>query len=281
VPDRKVDATRLFYHYLQKELLESDIWLFQMLTARLVTSLGIWLHPSIYGRLPVVVPYAARDPGSRGNKAAGIPDSWGAPNKAGVFRDDNSLIKGLPRSLPIQPGTSRLYRNARIGRGFVAAHVWPHLTTGEIAARHRLTYSFVPNLVWLPTDVAALTDREGSFTQTYVQALSVKIYRGREVAEPARRLAEEAWDLLPVPQVIPEQGLPDSEELNFFQPTDSWLRGRFARICLVADALEDVMSGKPLTESVISRRYTAGLPSVSRRAARALRDDLRHFAESV
>jgi hypothetical protein len=155
------------------------------------------------------------------------------------------------------------------------------LTTGEIAARHRLTYSFVPNLVWLPADVAALTDREGSFVQTYVQALSVKIYRGREVAEPARRLAEEAWDLLAIPQVIPEQGLPDPEELNFFQPTDSWLRGRVAKICLVADALEAVMSGKPLKESVISHRYTAGLPSVPRRAARALRDDLRHFAEPV
>ena len=46
VPPRQLDAARLFYHYLQKELLQNDIWLFQMLTARLVAALGIWLDPA-------------------------------------------------------------------------------------------------------------------------------------------------------------------------------------------------------------------------------------------
>jgi hypothetical protein len=72
-------ADRLFYQFLQKELYEQDIWLFQMFTSRLVVSLGIWLHPSIYQRIPLLVPYAVRDPHSRGNKKLGLPDAWGSP----------------------------------------------------------------------------------------------------------------------------------------------------------------------------------------------------------
>jgi hypothetical protein len=277
VPPRQLDASRLFYHYLQKELLQNDIWLFQMLTARLVAALGIWLDPRIYERLPIVVPYALRDPTSRGNKARGLPDIWGAPDEGGLFRDDNSLIKGLPRSLPIRAGASQLYRNGRIGRGFVAAHVWRQLKNGGLAARHRLTYSFVPNLVWLPADVAALTDREGSFVQTYVQALSVKIYRHHPGTEPLQEIVSEVWDLLPLPDAIPEQGLPEIVELNFFEPTERWLAGRKGKISLVADALEKVSRAEPLTREVISARYTEGLPAVKQRATRSLARELRRF----
>ncbi len=35
-----VDGSHILYHYLQKNLLTEDIWLFQMLLARLVTSQG-------------------------------------------------------------------------------------------------------------------------------------------------------------------------------------------------------------------------------------------------
>lgn len=46
---------------------------------------------------------------------------------------------------------------ARIGNGFVASHVWRKLTNNGSASQHPLTYSFIPNLVWLPTQVAKLT----------------------------------------------------------------------------------------------------------------------------
>ena len=51
----------------------------------------------------------------------------------------------------------------------------------ELSSRDLDTYSFVPNLVWLPTQVAKLTDREGSFAQAYLQALSSKIYNRLQV----------------------------------------------------------------------------------------------------
>ncbi len=38
---RKVDGEHVLYHYLQKDLRERDVWLFQMLTARLMAELGI------------------------------------------------------------------------------------------------------------------------------------------------------------------------------------------------------------------------------------------------
>jgi hypothetical protein len=217
---RIVDAKGLLYHFLQKDLRQQDVWLFQMLTTRLITSLGIWLHPDVYERLPVLVPYAVRDPTSRGDKARGIPDSWGEPNGAGYFRDDNSLIKGLPRSLVIEGPKGGPYAGGRIGSGFVAAHVFRDLESGEPSTREPLTYSFVPNLVWLPGEIAALTDRQGSFAQTYVQALAHKLYRHHPVVPSLQSLAEDAWRLLPEPVGVPEQGLPDLSELHYFMPTE-------------------------------------------------------------
>ena len=57
-----IDTHRLLYHYLQKDLFETDIWLFQMLTTRLVVSLGVWIHPSVYMRIPIAIPYAVVTP---------------------------------------------------------------------------------------------------------------------------------------------------------------------------------------------------------------------------
>jgi hypothetical protein len=281
-PDRSlVAAHRLFYHYLQKELLKSDIWLFQMLTARLIVDLGIWLHPRIYERLPVVVPYAFRDPLCRPNKKTGRPDSWGAPDARGLFRDDNSLVKGLPRSLNIRSHSS-LFKNRRIGTGFVAAHVWRELTTGELASRDPVTYSFVPNLVWLPADVAALTDREGSFVQTYVQALSMKIFRHHKVTPALAATVEDAWSRLPPPMGIPEQGLPELSALSFFEHSEKWLEARVRKVCLVADALAAVTAARPIgTKAVISDRYTNGLPHVAKGAAQELESHLRSFVNAA
>jgi hypothetical protein len=63
-----------------------------------------------------------------------------------------------------------------MGTSFVASHVWRELVPSGQASRERATYSFVPNLVWLPAQVSKLSDREGSFVQTYLQALSWKIW---------------------------------------------------------------------------------------------------------
>lgn len=270
---QQINGNRLFYHFLQKELFERDVWLFQMFTTRLVVALGIWLHPSIYRDLPLLVPYAVRDPHSRGNKKLRLADSWGSPNAQGYFRDDNSLVKRVPSTLRVA-SSSPLYSGKRIGTGFVAAHVWQRFADGARAARHPLTYSFVPNLVWLPSEVAALTDRHESFVQTYMQAIAVKIYRSEDVQDPFRPIVDEAWNLLPMPTGVPEQGLPSLDELNFFQPTETWLRMRLKKIRVVSDALSAVLDGTPLAGKVISDRYSTGLNKMGRREAKELKHHL-------
>lgn len=93
---RRVAGNHLLYHYLEKDLEESDIWLFQMLAARLLSDLGIWFAPSHYARCPILLPFALRDPDCR-PRSPGCPDEWGSPSGQGYFRDDNSHVKGLPR----------------------------------------------------------------------------------------------------------------------------------------------------------------------------------------
>jgi hypothetical protein len=133
------------------------------------------------------------------------PDEWGAPDSRGRFRDDNSLIKGLPRSLPVTNPGNALVNGSRIGTGFVAAHVWRKLSDGIDAPRNEMTYSFVPNLVWLPSQLAKLSDKKGGFAQTFLQAVSTSLYRTlpltsqlAHVANGSRRTGEWIRGMRPV-----------------------------------------------------------------------------------
>jgi hypothetical protein len=258
-----VDGNHIVYHYLEKDLRDRDIWLFQMRAARLFTALGIWFSPKTYSACPILLPFAVRDPSCRKRKPGDV-EAWGMPNAAGYFRDDNSLIKGLPRSLRIKSPGNPLYDGRSVGDGFVAAHVWREIddSTAKLSSRDPVTNSFVPNLVSLPNQVAKLTDREGSFAQTYLQALSAKIYRHTPVLAPLKSLAESAWAKLPIPSGVPENGLPDVAELAFFEDREEFVCRRRDAVAAVVVALRAVRDGSPLSKTVISKRYAEGLPSV-------------------
>ena len=164
----RIDGSNVLYHYLQKDLYRKDVWFFQMFVARLVTSLGIWFRPSFYQKFPLLRPYAVRDPNCRKSSNIEKIEQWGCPNEKGYFRDDNSLLKGAPLSLKIISPLKDLYNRRCIQKGFVASHIWreidPMHSNKLLTSRDPWTYSFVPNLVWLPAQVSKLTDREGSFT---------------------------------------------------------------------------------------------------------------------
>jgi hypothetical protein len=278
---RGLNGHHVLYHYLQKDLLGNDIWLFQMLTARLVASLGIWMHPTLYARYPLLRPFAVRDPLSRGDRRRGIPDQWGSPDRNGLFRDDNSLIKGMPRSLTIKAPKNPQYDGRRVEKGFVASHVWRELPSGGLASRNRLTFSFVPNLVWLPAEVSKLTDREGSFAQAYLQALSIHIYREVPVAHPLAGLVDEVWELFPAPTGIPQEGLPGLGDLAFFMPSERFYKRNLRDLRHVVAALSAAQSGQPASARIISKRYGEGLTSVSGRSLRRLCADLQRYADAV
>jgi hypothetical protein len=131
--------------------------------------------------------------------------------------------------------------------------------------------------VWLPSQVATLTDQHESFVQTYVQALAFKVYRHEEVRAPLRPVVEQAWRLLPAPTGVPQQGLPSPDELNFFEPTETWRRVRLHKIRQVADALAAVAEGRSVPEKVIAKRYAAGLNDVGTGEAAALKEHLEAF----
>jgi len=281
-PRRKlVEGKGLLYHFLQKTLLEEDAEQFHALTGRLVVALGVWLPPEAYQRYPILVPYAVRDPKCRGDKRRGDPDQWGAPDLKGRFRDDNSLVKGVPRSLEVLNPRNRLLHGKWLGTSFVASHVWRKLTDGTDAPRDRTTYSFVPNLVWLPSQLSKLSDREGGFVQTFLQALSVKIYRAVPIERPLRHLVEPIWELLPERAEASKIDLPDVADLNYFKFDEKWLMRRIRTLSSVVQALTDICSGTAPVKKVVAARYGEGLERVESSAATTLRDELSAYRDAV
>lgn len=274
-----VNGNTILYHYLQKSLREEDERLFQMIVAKLLTRLGIWFPPSAYATLPIALPHVVRDPGCRRPV-----DEWSSPNAAGYVRDDNSLIKGLVRSFTIRSNLYE-YNNRQLGKGFVAAHVWSKVG-GTYSSREPATYSFLPNLVWLPANIAKLTDRDLSFAQIFIQALSYKIYREVKVHQTLEPFVEDAWSLLPQSE-FPKHRLPDVEDLNFFAVPQRFFHTRVAKIREASKGLLCLAAGdsESIKGKVLHTRYTAGLtaspPVVSVTAANQLGDHLVDYADCV
>lgn len=267
---RQINGDDLLYRFFQ-DLFEDDDDLAARLPLRMLASMAIWLPLDIYYEWPVLLPWVVRDPTCRGNRKQGRPDEWSAPNEAGYLRDDNSLIKAIPRSLEIESPSGRL-RGARMGNEFVASHVWRTVDHDELASRIPLLNSFVPNLVWLPTQVSKLSDREGSPVQRALQGLAWGIYRDAPVAGHLRELAEEAWAMIPEPQTVP-----DLPELNWFRSTDRFFATRRSRLHSVLDGLERLESGLKVTNKIATTRYTDGLPRVNAQRRAELRQFLLLF----
>lgn len=274
---------RVLYRYLHHELREHDVWMYQALAARLVADLGIWFSPKIYDCMPILLPHVIRDEGARGRK--GSKESWGAPNAQGYVRDDNSLIKELPKSLVIDAPAHRHYKGKKIGRagGWVASHVWRQRNDGSSTNKHWATNSFIANLVWLPEEVSKLTDHEGSFVQRYTQALAHKIYASRTPHGALAKFARLAWGALDLPteQEIPPQSLPSLDELNFFMPSDRWMVFRRNKLRQMLEVLQLTAEGKRPTGRVSPTRWVRGLKRLEPAATRKLRTELALYVAAI
>lgn len=228
----------------------------------------MWLHPGIYSVMPVLLLYVVRDPKCR--RSTGGEELWGKPNSSGYFRDDNSLIKGLVGSLVVNSGRAGIFGDSRLGKGFVASHVWTAVKgdTDGIgrASRSPWLNSFVPNLVWLPAQVSKLSDREGSFVQMFVQVLSTRLYRNTEVAPELETIVGRCWSLLPEPEGISDEAIPPMDKLNFFSPSPRFLRDRLEKILRAVELVDLAVKGKTPNTKLISRRYDAGLHLVDKTA---------------
>jgi hypothetical protein len=109
---KKADGENILYHYIQKNMLGSDNEFSKRLVKRLITDLSIWLPVNVYKKCPILLPYVIRDLACRRN-SKGREEAWGSPNEKGFFRDDNTLIKAVPRSFQIESQTLDGYRNKK------------------------------------------------------------------------------------------------------------------------------------------------------------------------
>ena len=262
---RKVDGNELLYHFFQKAWLEDEPEAARSFIKKAIDTLGVWMHPSYYRELPIIVPYAVRDLTCRSSGPDGA-DEWGSPNADGYFRDDNSLIKGIVTSLEIESPTRWL--KGLKGNGFTASHVWrepaDYAHTNKLASSRPNLNSFVPNLVWLPKQIAKLTDREGSFAQHYLQVLSRHIYEHCPVNPNLENLVSRCWRELPSPIDVSDVQLPACEDMSFFEYKASMVaRRKNGKIAVVRDAcLEIARTGRLSNRKLISTRYTDGLLEV-------------------
>lgn len=257
--NRNVDGQNILYHYIQKSILREEEFSKELLK-HLLIDLSIWIPENFYRRLPIILPYVVRDNSCRIKKPSG-EDEWGSANSNGLLRDDNTLIKGIVRSFSIRSMKISAYDGMRLGRGFVASHIWGKIEINNsvmISSRHHVLNSFVPNLVWLPVQVSKLTDREGSFAQKLLQAISHKIYK--DINLPQHIL--DIWKVLPYPEDLLIINV-DLKQINFFAIPDEWLTKRIEGLISEIDAVLQIDSlGPDRTRKVKSRRYLPTLRQI-------------------
>lgn len=260
-----IDGNRAIYGYLQKELQAEDPFLFQMFTARLVVSLGVWFHPDTYRDIPIVYPHAVRDAGAQ-TDARG--DMRHTADANGYLRDDNSIVKNLrtlePRLTIESPRKEQSGRG--LGAGWTSSHVWRVLKDGSLASRHPCTNTFLPNLVWLPTNISALSDREGSFVQQYLQATSIQIYREVKLASHLQEIIDATWDSLTIPLVEPAS-VPPLSSLNFFSYDRRWTSKAQSRLVAIHEAIKTAAEGVvPPKSKALFNKYAQTLAALPQNA---------------
>lgn len=248
---------------------------FRDLTETLLTRLGIWWSADAYRALPVMTPWCVRDRSCRYDQG---PESWGAPRADGFLRDDNSIIKKLPLPVRVSAREGHPYNGRKPWRGFTACHIWRDLPGGGIAGEDPWLYSFIPNLIWLPSWLAPLTDRHGFPVQELLQRTSYRRFSSVEVDRAVASYAEYCWSQLPAPR--PGRTL-NSEDMPEFVPGGAFFRRRIAYLDKFVTGCDDVLARGALAKKLICTRYTVGLPAVDADAVALFAAQMRTYRDAA
>jgi len=270
---KQIHGDDLLYRFFN-HVLPSDPELFERIPRLLIISMSVWFPKSVYQEMPILLPWVVRDPTCRGKRSRGRvveTDQWGAPNSDGLLRDDNSLVKGIPRSLLISSNAYSFVNGKNLGNEFVASHIWRKNQSGVLASRLPELNTFVPNLVWLPSQVAKLSDREDGVFQRALKEVSWGIYREIPLSPRTRLIAEKSWGLLPPPDTV--RAVIDSE-INWFVSTPRFMKTRKSKLSSVIAALDRISDDLSAPLSLQPSRYRAGLPQVDTAKRMKLRADL-------
>jgi hypothetical protein len=225
---------------------------FQDVVSVAIARLGIWIDPEIYRVRSHLVPFAVRDAYSRSKASKDGSETWGAPDARGFFRDDNTLIKNWVKSLTIS--------SPQYGKPL---HADPLLN------------SFVPNLVWLPSDLARLSDRVGSYTQRLLQVMARRIYGNVAFKGRIREYVEQSWQRLPPPENPP---VVSTETVSYFAHEPFAIRRQDESLIDVIRGIQTVRDGGRIAK-VYSKRYGPGLRALPAETIDALLAFLSPFVE--
>ncbi|WP_418345524.1 hypothetical protein [Rhodococcus pyridinivorans] len=136
----------------------------------------------------------------------------------------------------------------------------------------------MPNLVWLPSWLAPLSDRQGSPVQAILQRTSIKTFRDVSLSPSLKTFAERAWGKLPLPSAGP--ALP-VHQLAFFEPDDKFFDRRIAYLDKVIAGCASVLHTGTLSSKLICSRYTVGLPLLEPSSARTFHDAIASYRTAL
>jgi hypothetical protein len=258
-----VDGNELLYRFFQA-LIDIDHELSIVVLKKLISMTAVWLPPETFEKIPILMPWVVRDNSCRKKvtKSVNQPEMWGAPDENGYLRDDNSLINKIPKSLQIVGPKSSPLKGKLIDTGWTASHIWLEIGTGINANRDPRLNSFVPNLVWLPKQIAKLSDIDGGVVQTALKATSWNLYRTTTFTNDLHPLVENIWQILPPPSsdFLSDFG---TDELCFFEPTEKFYSYRKDVFHRYFSFIRDCAQEVPSEISNITKRYFNGLPNLS------------------
>jgi hypothetical protein len=86
--------------------------------------------------------------------------------------------------------------------------------------------------VWLPVQISKLTDREGSYAQRFLQAISYQLYKNINLPKKLQNI----WDVLLYPQQVPKINI-SLEKMNYFDVPENWLTKRIKGLISEIDTI--------------------------------------------
>ena len=263
-----IDGNHLLYR-LFNHLLETKDAVGQQIAMKIIVEMSIWLPLELYKECPVMLPWAVRNPDCRKRTKDGVsyPENWGAPNENGYQMDDNTLIKGIPRILKVTGRNSGSHLiGKRIGKSFVASHIWREIENDmNLASRIPELNSFVPNLVWLPTQISKLSDIEDGVIQDMLKHATWEIYRNAPVNPKFKEHTEAIWQKLE-PDIGKFKSFIkfDPENLLFFESNERFVEKRVTITKNALRFIEICCNGSSAPKPKMTGRYAKGLPKVSK-----------------
>lgn len=262
-----IDGEIILYHILQKQIIQAyDVdnppTEVKFMIEQLLLWGGVWFMPQTYQQFPVLLPYVVRDAACRKKDPVTGEDTRGVANNRGFMPDDNSSIKGIPKSLTIKSVFSEM-NGGKLGKGYVASHCWRVLQhkSNLLASKWERTNSFIPNLVWLPAQLSKLTDREGSYAQRFIQYISCLLYRNIELKDT---MLSEIWDELKAPSIIPVSEV-NLDKLNYFENSQKWCCRRKDNLLKELQSILNILDGGlPVVEIINVSKYAPTLANVAK-----------------